>query len=249
MFLKVIKVIFIGLLIVGAGVGIFYFSVNEERPSIKEATVKDADGMARKMLEAINKEAWDSTTVVQWSFKDRHHYVWDKKDNNVQIKWEDIDVRLNIDNRLQYKVYQNNQELKDSLKARSLSVDAWEYFCNDSFWLNAPAKVFDPGTKRSIVIEDGKKGLMVTYESGGVTPGDSYLWFLDDRFLPYKYKMWVSIIPVGGTEATWAKWEQLPTGAMVATEHEMAVFKILIKNLNSGQSLEELGLKQNLFVF
>ncbi|MCT4582839.1 MAG: hypothetical protein N4A35_15615 [Flavobacteriales bacterium] len=249
MLLKVLKVIVVGAVLLVAGVGIFYFSTNEERPSIKEATVQEADNMARKMLRAINKEAWDTTRVVQWSFKDRHHYIWDKKLNYVQVKWEDIDVRLNIDNRSQYQIFKGKEVLTDPIKSKELAVNAWEYFCNDSFWLNAPAKVFDPGTKRSIVIEDGKKGLMVSYESGGVTPGDAYLWFLDERFLPYKYKMWVSIIPIGGTEATWAKWEELPTGAMVATEHEMAVFKILIKNLNSAQSLEELGVEENLFAF
>lgn len=249
MFLKVFKVIIISVAIIAIGLGIFYFSTNEERPSIKEATSLDADNMAHKMLRAINKEAWDSTYIVQWSFKDRHHYIWDKKNNFVQVKWEGIDVRLNIDNRSIFKVYEDEKILKDSIRSKELSENAWEYFCNDSFWLNAPAKVFDPGTKRSVVIEDGKKGLMVTYESGGVTPGDSYLWFLDDRFLPYKYKMWVSIIPIGGTEATWAQWEELPSGAMIASEHEMAVFKILIKNLNSAQSLEELGVEKSLFFF
>ncbi len=249
MFLRILKGILITVALLAAGIGIFYFSTNEERPSAKEETAIDADGMARKMLRAINKEAWDTTHVVQWSFKERHHYIWDKERDYVQVRWEDIDVRLNINNRSQYNVFQDKKELLDSIKASSYAVDAWEYFCNDSFWLNAPAKVFDPGTKRSIVIEDGKKGLMVTYESGGVTPGDSYLWFLDERFLPYKYKMWVSIIPIGGTEATWAKWEELPTGAMVATEHEMAVFKILIKDLNSAQSLQELGVQEDLFNF
>lgn len=242
--LKIILGIVLFLIICG---GVFFFSTNESKPSYKAETSAEADEMANRMLKAINVQAWDSTHVVQWSFKDMHDFVWDKEHNYVQVKWGENEVRLNLDNRSEYLVFQNEKEVADSLASLELSIKAWEYFCNDSFWLNAPAKAFDGGTKRSIVIEDGVKALMVSYESGGATPGDSYVWFLDENFRPYKYKMWVSIIPVGGTEATWANWEKLSSGAMISTEHEMAVLKILIKNLKSAQSIEELGINKDLF--
>lgn len=247
--MKVIKITLGVILFLVVSLGIFYFATNEKKPAFKIETTEEADDLARKMLNAINIDAWEATNIIQWSFKSMHHYVWDKKENNLQVKWNEIEVRLNLDDRSQFIVFENTKKITDAQEALDYSVKAWEYFCNDSFWLNAPAKVFDPGTKRSIVIDDGKKGLFVTYSSGGSTPGDSYLWFLDGNFKPYKFKMWVSIIPIGGTEATWAKWEELPSGAQIATEREMAVLKILIKNLKSAQSLEELGLDKNLFKF
>lgn len=244
--LKILLAIGIILLI---SAGVFYLYTNETKPDLKTETASEADVLANKMLEAINIKAWDSTNVVQWSFKEVRDFIWDKQHNYIQVKWDEIEVRLNLDDRSQFLVFKNQLPVTDTKESSSLAVKAWEYFCNDSFWLNAPAKVFDSGTKRSIVKEDGVEALMVMYESGGATPGDSYVWFLDENFRPYKFKMWVSIIPIGGTEATWAKWEQLPTGAMVSTEHEMAVFKILIRNLKAAQSLEELGVNKDLFVF
>ncbi len=243
-FLKVLLGIIVFFVVCG---GVFYFATNESKPGFKIETSEEADEMANRMLKAINIKAWDSTHIVQWSFKEMHDFVWDKEHNFVQVKWDENEVRLNLNDRSKFLVLKNGTKVVDSAVSLELSIKAWEYFCNDSFWLNAPAKAFDSGTKRSIVIEDGVKALMVSYESGGATPGDSYVWFLDENFRPYKYKMWVSIIPIGGVESTWAKWEKLPTGAMVATEHEMAILKILIRNLKSAQSLEELGLDQDLF--
>ena len=238
--LKTIVVILIWMTLAGC-------SIHESKPKENLETVKEADELAKKMLEAIHFEAWNKTNVVQWSFRDRHHYIWDKKRNYVQVLWDENDVRLDLDSLNNFLVYVNHQIEKDKAKAGTLKNKAWEYFCNDSFWLNAPAKVFDNGTTRTIVEEKGEKCLLVSYASGGATPGDSYLWFLDKNYLPYKYKMWVSIIPIGGTEATWAKWKELETGALVATEHEMAVFKILIKNLKTADEVTDLGAGEKLF--
>ena len=95
-------------------------------------------------------------------------------------------------------------------------------FNNDSFWLVAPYKIFDEGTERSLVsLEDGSQALLVTYTSGGSTPGDSYLWLLNENEIPYAYKMWVKIIPVGGVEASWDHWTKMESGAYLPKSHKM----------------------------
>ena len=97
---------------------------------------------------------------------------------------------------------------------------AIDFFNNDSFWLAAPFKAFDPGTERSIVnLKDGRKGLMVTYTSGGTTPGDTYVWILDENDRPTAIKMWVQILPLGGMEFTWENILTLPSGALIAQDH------------------------------
>ncbi len=244
---KLLKIIGIFLLVsFVAGCSIFV-KINEPKPVQDLNTSQEADVMGHKMLKAINYLNWENTIIVKWSFKDNHHFVWDKQNNFVQVKWKKNDVRLNLDSLEQFVVYQNTKKVKDFEKAKELKTKAWKYFCNDSFWLNAPAKIFDNGTTRTIVEDEGKKRLLVSYASGGDTPGDSYLWYLDENNLPYKFKMWVSIIPFGGAEATWSKWKKTPSGALLSTEHEMAIFKILIKNISTAKSLEALEEDTQLF--
>ena len=108
---------------------------------------------------------------------------------------------------------------------------ARNYFYNDSFWLIAPFKVRDPGTIREYVNFDGKDALLVTYTSGGATPGDSYLWILDENNRPLSWKMWVSIIPFGGMETSWESWEKFHD-AWISTLHKGPV-DIKIENLSA----------------
>jgi hypothetical protein len=93
-------------------------------------------------------------------------------------------------------------------------------------------KVFDPGTRRGIVIlEDGSEGLLVSYTSGGVTPGDHYLWILEASGLPKAWRMWVNIIPIGGLEFGWTDWTA-PEGPRIARNHPSALFGVPIKDLS-----------------
>ena len=95
--------------------------------------------------------------------------------------------------------------------------------------------------------EEGTKSLMVHYGSGGVTPGDSYLWNLDESGLPTSYKMWVSIIPVGGMEFSWENWTTLETGAKIATLHHHKYLDIPITDLKGTAKLEDFGFGEDPF--
>ncbi len=57
------------------------------------------------------------------------------------------------------------------------AAEAWSAFLNDSYWLLAPSKLFDPGVNRSI---DGENRLKLTFGDVGLTPGDTY-WLTVDR--------------------------------------------------------------------
>lgn len=242
--MKWLKRLSIFLLVVIGILVILFFIYNEPKPSGQKGP--QADALAEKMLRAIDKTAWDSTIYVQWTFKGMHHYLWDKKRHYVKVSWDDTEVLLNT-KQVTGKAYVNGSEL-DGEAADKRVQKAWEFFCNDSFWLNAPAKAFDPGTERSIVdLEDGKKGLMVSYTSGGVTPGDSYLWILDEQGLPQKWKMWVKIIPIGGMEFTWENWQRLSTGAQIAAYHQSAVLNLDISNLKATNDLAGMGLGSDPF--
>ena len=118
---------------------------------------------------------------------------------------------------------------------------ALEYFYNDSFWLVAPYKVMDEGVIRSLVQTEEGKALMVTHTTGGATPGDTYLWYLDEKNFPAKYQMWVSIIPVGGLEFTWTDWKRFDGGVWLPQNHE----GFISIEMKSGNKLDEKIQKSN----
>jgi hypothetical protein len=237
---KVLLIIGIILLTLITTTFIAGWAMHEDRP--RGQTGPAADAMARKMLDAIHHEAWENTRLVRWSFPGGHHYTWDKTKGLVQVRWGDTEVLLRTAD-VSGKAWRNREELKGQAAEEAVQ-EAWGYFCNDSFWLNAPAKAFDPGTSRSIVeLEEGGQGLLVSYDSGGVTPGDAYLWLLDEQGLPKSFKMWVSIIPIGGLEASWEGWTTFPTGAKLSTVHDLGFFATEIANLKGGNTLKAVGLE------
>jgi hypothetical protein len=200
-----------------------------------------------RMLGRLNNLAYDSTHVISWSHRDAHHYIWDKKSQMVSVKWDNNTVLLNLKEWNYGKAYANNTLVIDK-QLDVLRGKAYSYFCNDSFWLVAPYKIFEPGVSRSIVVnEDKSESLLVSYGEGGVTPGDSYLWSFDENHLPKSYKMWVKIIPIGGVSATWDGWVQTKTGFMVATKHKIGPMEFENKNIKTGKTLEDIGLKSDIF--
>ncbi|HKK79227.1 MAG TPA: hypothetical protein VJ933_06340 [Phaeodactylibacter sp.] len=236
---KVLLIIGIIVAVLLVGLLIASWAINEDRPTGEQGPA--AEAMAEKMLEAINYEAWQNTRFLRWTFPGGHHYTWDKTKGLVQVRWGDTEVLLRTDD-VTGKAWRKRELLKGEAAEEAIET-AWGYFCNDSFWLNAPAKVFDAGTQRSLVeLEDGGKGLLVEYKSGGVTPGDAYLWRLDENGLPKSFEMWVSIIPVGGLEASWEGWTTLATGARLSTAHDLGLFTTEISNLKGGNTLESVWL-------
>jgi hypothetical protein len=239
-FLKWIGILLGIVLVIGL---IFFLIFNKKEPVGTKGAA--AEALTQKMFTAIDKTAWDSTNYVQWTFAGMNHYLWDKAEHLVEIKWGDKKVILNP-NEISGKAFKNNV-LQEGPAADKLVQKAWSNFCNDSFWLNAPAKAMDSGTERSIVkLDDGSEALKVSYSSGGVTPGDSYLWILDNNGLPTSWKMWTKIIPIGGVEFGWNDWKETSTGAMISTLHK-GVFNLKIENVKTGQTLAEMGINENPF--
>ena len=230
-----------GLLLVGL---IVAWIMDEPEPPSNPSP--EADALARRMLRAINHDAWDTTRWVGWTFAGAHHYHWDKERHWVQVAWNDY--RVLLDTKASEGVVYEKEEVLEGEEARKLIRQAEGYFNNDSFWLNAPAKAFDPGTERSIVTLDGQQlGLMVSYQTGGTTPGDRYVWVLNEQGLPRSWKMWVSIIPIGGVSAIWEEWTELSTGARVATQHRLGPVTLRLTDVRGGQRWDALDLASDPF--
>lgn len=219
-------------------------AVHESRPEIIEN--ENAELMADQMLKAVNKAAWDTLPYITWSFNGDHHYVWDRDNNHALVQWADFKVHLDPDE-ISGKAFKAGIALDGDEKIKSIQK-AWSYWCNDMFWFAAPFKIKDPGTTLKVAKDkDDKQGLLVSYSSGGVTPGDSYLWYLDNDGLPTGYKMWVKIIPVGGVYTSWENWKTVEGGAQIASLHQgnISALKIDITNIKSGNSWQQIGYETN----
>ncbi len=242
--MKIIKtlLVIIVLLAIGGYAATKYFS--EDKPEGKVGT--EADRVAEMMLDRLNKTAFDQIPYLNFEFfGGGHKYLWDKKNNNAVIRWDDNKVVLNLDTQL--GVVYKNDNLIEGEDADKIKQTAWSYWCNDSFWMIAPFKVFDPGTVRSLVgVEEGTYGLMIEYKSGGVTPGDSYLWILDNTYLPTGYKMWTQILPVQGMYVDWNDWSDF-MGAQLCISHTMVGKKVSMENVKAGNTLAEIGVSDNPF--
>lgn len=220
-------------------VAILIMVFNEDLPSGKSGP--EADQMAQKMMQSLGKETYDQTEFYSWNFAGVHRYYWDKDKKLVEVLWGDQRAVFKTDDYLNGIAFESGKPLKEEAKNEALET-AWAYYCNDSFWVFAPFKVFDPGTSRSIIdLENESEGLLVSYSSGGTTPGDSYLWILDETGRPNAYKMWVSIIPIGGIKATWENYTESSPGLFLAKTHDLGIFKLEIEDIRSGNSAESIS--------
>ncbi|MHB0754203.1 hypothetical protein [Polaribacter sp. M15] len=215
---KFFKIIAALLIVIIGFFVVYYFINNKDLP--KGKTGKDADALAIKMFNAINHQAFENTEVLEWNFINTHFYKWYKQEHKVNVSWDENKVILNTKDHSKSEVFVNEKKVNN----KELLQKAIGYFNNDSFWLVAPYKIFDPGTERSIVQHKGKDALLITYTSGGSTPGDSYLWILDENYFPTSFKMWTSIIPIGGVSATWANWKTTEAGIKLPTKHTLSLF-------------------------
>lgn len=213
--MKIIRIFFIGIAIIITAIFLIAFILNKPIPQGKEGI--EAELLADKMLAAINKPAFDSLEFIAWDYPRGHSFQWNKKQNYVIVSWDENRVELFPDT-MKGNAFIKGEKISDEA-SDPLIQKAWSLFANDSFWLIAPFKIRDNGTIRSLVKTEQGDALLVTYTTGGVTPGDSYLWILDEEGLPIAWQMWVKIIPIGGLSFSWESWIN-PKNVQFSTLHK-----------------------------
>jgi len=228
---------FIFLCIILAGIAAFvFYKYDEPVPSGKSGLA--ADLLARKIMMSVYHDNWERTGAISWNFDNQRFHIWDRNRNYAKVSWDEYEVLINLSDKRGIAMESGKRMGFNDTKKKL--EEAWEFWINDSFWLNPVSKMFDAGTSRRVVPVVGAEGLLVTYRSGGLSPGDSYLWLTNSDGLPKAWKMWTEKIPLGGVEATWDNWVTLSTGVRIATQHETSLFTIHLKDVEGATSIEEL---------
>lgn len=234
---RLLRALAAALVFLALACAVAFFAYRHGLPATRSG---DADALARRMLAAVDADAWARTGAVRWTFFNGDRHLWDRARNLERVQrgdavtWIDLSTRRGV-------ARSGARWLSGAELDRALS-SAWSRWCNDSFWLNPVPKVFDEGVTRALAVSDeGGDALMVSYRSGGVTPGDRYVWTLDASGRPRAWRMWVSALPVPGLEASWAGWRRLSTGAWVSTEHRLAVLTLRLRDVEGAATLSALS--------
>ena len=233
-FLNLLKVFFLGLLLIFLFLGGSYLYLNKALPTGEKGAA--ADQLANQMLEALNYPAYKELDYIEWTFSRlgrERHYKWQKNKGLCTVSWDSISVKL-ATSRVNESIVKVNGVLYAGSKKNEFIRTAESKFNNDTFWLVAPYKVFDAGVERRLVrVNDAENALLVTYTSGGSTPGDSYLWYFDEMHRPKAFEMWVGLLPVGGLRATWDQWQTSTNGAYFPESHKILILNLSIDDLKS----------------
>lgn len=222
--------------VLGAGLAITIAAVSEDRPTGETGTA--ADALAQKTEAAVNLEAWKRTGAVEWTFGGRRRHLWDRARGYTRMTSDDLTVWLDLTTK-KGTARKADQPLSGEALQEALD-SCWAAWVNDAFWLNPIAKLRDDGVTLSVVDRDGDSALLASYGSGGLTPGDAYLWFLGENGRPVRWQMWTSNIPVGGTPSSWEGWVELPTGAWISTQHALGPATLELGDVKGAATLAEL---------
>lgn len=135
------------------------------------STPADADALARRLVAATGDPY--TLPALRFTFvvtadgveKARRTHTWCPQAGLVEVALPDGAVRISAS---------DGSPLPGTDADRAAT--AWQAFINDSYWLLAPAKVLDPGVRRTV---DDQGRLVLQFDGVGLTPGDRYVLTVD----------------------------------------------------------------------
>ena len=195
-----------------------------------------ADQVARELVTALGGEsAWEKARQFRFDFvveregkrAAEFRHLWDRYTGDYRLLGTDKSgapyaVYFNVNTR-DGVAFVNGKPVDNEEKKKLLET-AYGRFINDSYWLLAPWKVFDPGVQRAW---DGEKTgpegavcdvLRLSFENVGLTPKDLYwLWITRDG---RRMVQWQYVLGGAQEEPTTALWKDWRTFGGIALSVE-----------------------------
>jgi len=226
------------------------------RPVFADET---ADRVAHELVAALGGEtAWQKARQLRFDFvverggtrAAEFHHLWDRYTGDYRLLGTDKSgapyaVYFNVNTR-DGNAFVNGRAVEGAEKKKLLE-NAYGRFINDTYWLLAPWKVFDPGVHRDY---DGEKTgpegalcdvIRLTFDNVGLTPKDVYwLWVTRDgrRMVEWQY-----VLEGAQEEPTTALWKDWKTfgGVSLSLEKTMVgkPFRIVFENVTVSPSRDD----------
>jgi hypothetical protein len=229
--------------------------------SATAAAVRDpkADAVGKELIEAMGgMPAWEKARQFQFDFvvsKEnkpvaRFSHAWDRYTGDYRLKGVDkagapYAIYFNVNTKAG-KAFVNGVEVAAEENAKRLE-GAYGRFINDTYWLLAPWKIFDPGVNLTY---DGEKPcpgggtcdvLKLSFDNVGLTPKDVYwLWITRDgrRMLQWQYVLGGASDPP--TTAAWKDWQKMG-GILLSMDKPMQgePFEIRCENVSVSPARDD----------
>ncbi len=227
-----ILLIIASLILISLLVAVFAFFILGQRDLPQGVGGSEAEALTRRIEQAVGLDSWKKTAAISFDFsRSGSRHFCDLKRGYWKVEWSKggDSYRLLSDRFASFVAYKG-QELITGEPARQSYFAAWKKHINDLFWFNPFVQLRSPGAERLYV---GQQALLVTYHSGGVTPGDSYLIITDEKGLPQRWQIWASILPLKGLEFTFEDWRQSQTGAWLSLVHKGPLLSVNIEQVQT----------------
>jgi hypothetical protein len=171
---------------------LFVGPVFAEAPASRSGA-SDEDGKADELARAVTERTGNPEEVEKLAFtfvvevngesKVKRRHVWRPGEGALEVRRGDETFRFEkLDEHNPTKLARAPAEHADAWATIApetepeRAAEAWGWFINDSYWLLAPAKLFDPGVNRDL---DQQGRLVLTFGDVGLTPDDRYALTID----------------------------------------------------------------------
>lgn len=152
-----------------------------------------ADSVAYRMLKSHGADAWASAPYLRFNFGVETpngtqviaRHLWNRKTGTYRVEWSNgpdtsyvaiVNVREVQDGVPSGTAFMNGTELTGSADENARK-QAYGRFVNDTYWLLAPLKAFDPGVRRTYLPDSSSSEhdvIRLSFRDVGLTPGDQY---------------------------------------------------------------------------
>jgi hypothetical protein len=185
-----------------------------------------AEELADRVMAAAGADQWRHVSRIQFDFVVvrngmealRAAHDWDVRRNTNVVSWNGKSVSLDL----------------SSTPTDADSKAAFARWINDTYWLLAPLKLRDGGTRLELLEPisygaDSVARLRVSFDGVGLTPGDVYTWYIDrytHRPIAWDYQP----NPARNVRFSWD--DYVTTGGLnLSTRHFAGATEIRIENL------------------